>query len=281
MIEAFLTASSLEEALRLKQKGGPKTAFLAGGTEINRLGSPLSPHTVISLDRLGLDHITKAENGLVIGARSTMQDVLDSELVPAWLKHAILFCASRTRRNMATIGGNLVVQRDDSYLTPTLVAAKARLVLASLGQDGTVLEENIPIREYLAFKEHFNDSLLLSVVLNKPSRFVASLRFAVTEQSPAAVTISLGADMSSGAAHDVRLCAAVKGTGVFRLPEQEEAISNGSYVGEDAILTFTVPAVSIVDDISGTQSYKRYLLGTALATLYRTCLDSRVQGGTV
>jgi hypothetical protein len=54
---------------------------------------------------------------------------------------------------------------------------------------------------------------------------------------------SLGADMSSGAAHDVRLCAAVKGTGVFRLLNGKRRVINGSYVGEDAVLTFTVPAV--------------------------------------
>jgi CO/xanthine dehydrogenase FAD-binding subunit len=68
MIEAFLTASSLEEPwLALKQKGGPMTAFLAGGTEINRLGITTVPTYSNIVGCLGLDHITKAENGLVIG----------------------------------------------------------------------------------------------------------------------------------------------------------------------------------------------------------------------
>lgn len=279
MISTFLQASSLEEALRQKAENGPSSMFIAGGTEINRLGTSVHCSTVISLKKLGLNQIVKSGTSCTIGSCSTFQSLVESAEIPAYLKESARYCGSLQRRNMATIGGNVVLQRDDSYLMPTLVAAKARLLLANLDQDGALCEENIPIREYLGSKEHFADSLLLAVILNKPTRFVASLRFARTVQSPAAVTLALGADLSSGSAHDVRICAAVKGSGLFRLPEQEEAISNGTYEALDKELTFSIPSVQFVDDATGSQRYKRYMLGTGLAMLFRLCVESIGKGG--
>ena len=180
---------------------------------------------------------------------------------------------------MATIGGNIALQRDDSYLMSTLVAAKARLILADITLAGEYTEENIPIREYHVFGEHFVDSLVLRVLLNKPTRFVSSLRFARTVQSPAAVTVSFGADMSSGEPHDVRICAAVKGTGVIRFPELEDGVGSGSYQNPDDIGVAVSSTTVFFDDITGSASYKRYILGIALVELYRMCLETSKKGG--
>ena len=68
----------------------------------------------------------------------------------------------------------------------------------------------------------------MKIVLNKPKRFVASLRYARTMQSPAAVTIALGADISSDAPHDVRIAFAIKEWGCA-LIEVENGIMEGRY----------------------------------------------------
>ena len=68
MIKEFLTADSSEDALRKKQVAGEGGMFLAGGTEINRLKSPLSPSTVISLKGIGLGAIERGDNVVDIGA---------------------------------------------------------------------------------------------------------------------------------------------------------------------------------------------------------------------
>ncbi len=241
----------------------------------------MCPEIAISLKNTGLDTITEANGIVTIGSAVTFQDLLDSVIVPAYLKEACRFCGSLTRRYMASIGGNIILQRDDSYLLPTLVAAKARLNLADISMDGQYVEENIPIREFHAFREHFVESLLTSVVLNKPIRFVASQRFSRTQQSPAAVTIALGADVSSGEPHDVRICAAVKGTGVIRFPEIEDGISSGKFNDPQDVVEMITASSDFNDDITGSAVYKRYIVGTAIASLYRECLLSVGKGGAV
>jgi putative selenate reductase FAD-binding subunit len=278
MISRYMKAQTAREALLAIQED-KSTVFLAGGTEINRLGSAVRCSQVVSLRELGLDQVRAHERQLDIGSMVTFQEAIDHEAVPGYLREALRFCGSRTRRNMATIGGNIALSRDDSYLLPTLIAAKARLMLADVSEDGTYSQEDIPIREYHSFREHFSGSLIVGIILNKPRRFVASARFARTAQSPAAVTVSFGADISSGSAHDVRICAAIKGTGLVRLPEVEDAVSSGQYQTPADAATQAGIDIAFIDDITGSAAYKRYLLGTAVADLYRQCLAAIAKGG--
>ncbi len=281
MITEFITSASPEEALKAIQKSGERTVFLAGGTEIHRLGSSVLCNRVVSLKQSGLKSI-ESSNGIVsLGSMVTLQQAIESELVPEYLKQALRFCGSRTRRNMATIGGNVSLSRDDSYLLPTLIAAKARLLLADITDDGTYNEEDVPIREYHAFREHFAGSLIMKIVFNKPGRFVASSRFSRTVQSPAAVTVSFGADISSDSVHDLRICAAIKGSGITRLIQVEEGVSSGQLAAPEDAATLAGADIAFVDDITGSAAYKRYLLGTAVSELYRACLDAMNKGGAV
>lgn len=281
MITEFITSKSPEEALQACQRTGERTVFLAGGTEVNRLGSSVACSRVVSIKEIGLNAIETSDGIVSIGALVTLQQALESDMIPEYLKQALRFCGSRTRRNMATIGGNIALSRDDSYLLPTLIAAKARLLLADIADDGTYHEEDVPIREYHAFREHFAESLIMKIVLNKPHRFVASSRFSRTAQSPAAVTVSFGADISSDSVHDVRICAAIKGSGISRLIQVEEGVSSGQLSAPEDAATLAAADIAFVDDITGTAAYKRYILGTAVSELYRACLGAMSKGGAV
>ena len=280
MITEFIRTTSLQESLLAIQKAGEGSAFLAGGTEIQRLGSSIACTKVVSLKNLELSTIEEQKGVVSLGAMVTFQEALGCDLVPTYFKDALRFCGSRTRRNMATIGGNIALRRDDSYLLPTLIAAKARLILGDIANNGTYTEENIPIREYHSFREHFEGSLILGIILNKPQRFVASERFARTVQSPAAITVSFGADISNGTPHDIRICAAIKGSGVVRLVAVENGISNGQYHTPEDAATQAGLDIAFTDDITGSAAYKKYLLGTAVSDLYRICLETIGKGGT-
>ncbi|NLA92301.1 MAG: molybdopterin dehydrogenase [Spirochaetales bacterium] len=279
MIGEFIRTTSPRESLGALHNGGEGAQFIAGGTEILRLGSLVEAKKVVSLKGLNLSGISEEKGIVTIGATTTFQEALENEVVPPYLKEALLYCGSYTRRNMATIGGNIALRRDDSYLSPTLIAAKARLILGDIASDGKYGEENIPIREYHSFDGHFEGSLILRVVLNKPKRFVASLRYARTVQSPAALTISLGADISSGAPHDVRIAAAIKGTGVVRLIEVENGIMEGHYATVEDAAAHAGQDLVLVDDITGSGAYKKYILTASVAELYKQCLDAISKGG--
>ncbi len=112
------------EAVTLK-KEKEDALYLAGGTEDLRLGGPMKEGTeLIDINNLVPSCIERMEDGSIkVGALATLQDMIDSELIPEYFKKACRLCASFEKRNAATIGGNVGARRDDSYLTAALAAA--------------------------------------------------------------------------------------------------------------------------------------------------------------
>jgi len=279
MISEFTKGESPKQILKEVQKGEGLTRLIAGGTEVNRLGSPVVSTHLISLENLSLHSIEEKDSIITIGALVTFTELLESSIIPQYVKEAVRFCGSFTRRNMATIGGNIAATRDDSYLMPTLLAAKARVLIGDVSIDGEYNEEDIPLREYLEFRDHFNDSLILAVILNRPHRIVLSKRFARSVQSNAAVTVSFGTSLEEGMLTDFRIFAAVKGTGIVRLTQIEEGINNRQYIEpEDAAISVSQD-IAFTDDITGSAAYKRYILGSSVADLYKQSLKSVDNGG--
>ena len=87
MITNFFKPASVEEAVALKEKQ-TGSLYFGGGTEINYAGSRKQSESVISLEGLGLKTIDQDGNTLVIGASVTMQEIIDSALVPPVLQEA-------------------------------------------------------------------------------------------------------------------------------------------------------------------------------------------------
>ncbi|WP_320130616.1 FAD binding domain-containing protein [uncultured Sphaerochaeta sp.] len=276
MIQEFLIADDIKNALALK-RNNPRSIFYAGGTEINRLDSTIEAKTAISLVKLKLNTITEDGSTIHIGSMVTFQQLLDSPLVPQWLKDAAIFCGSFPKRNMATIGGNLALGRDDSYLAPVLLASRCRLCTASLTENGNYCEDNVPIREYHAYHNQFKGTLLIAFIISKAPRFIGTLRFSNTVESHAAVTVGFGASVDGeGVIDHVRMYAAVKGSGIQRLSSIENAIENGELTTETDVQLAIVGVVEAKDDFFGSSAYKRYIASESLAKLYAKFLE----GGT-
>lgn len=268
MIQEFLIAKDTEDALKLK-RNNPRSVFYAGGTEINRLNSTVDAKTAIGLSKLGLDSITDEGGSIRIGSMVTLQQLVDSDSVPQWLKDAALFCGSFTKRNMATIGGNMAMCSDHSYLAPALLASRARVLTATITEEGSYNEDNMPIREYHAYHTLFSGTLLLGFLISKDSRFVGSLRYANTLQSQAAVTVGFGATKNGeGVIDHVRVFAAVKGIGLQRLPSVENAIENGELTTKQDVQISVGHEVEAKDDTTGSSSYKRYIASEGIAQLF-------------
>lgn len=250
MADKLIIAASVEEALAAKNAD---SAFMAGGTEINRLGTSVSAGTLISVKKLEkLRGVNASEDKVWIGAATTFQEVLDSPEVPEYFKEACRFMASRTKRNMATVGGNIALLRDDSYIYPCLIAAKATVVWMQNGKK----EEGCACG-YLkkAQNGELKDALILRIGLD-PKRTVLQKRYANTEMSYSRMNLAYGCDADG---KNVSVGAALKNTGLFRLTEAETL--SGAALTEWA----KTAALPICDDMYGSEAYKRYLLGTTLA----------------
>ena len=263
MAEKLVIATSAVEAAGLKNS---ESAFLAGGTEDNRLNSSVDAATLISIGRIPeLDGISKDGECIRIGAMSTFQEILDNKLVPEYLKDACRFMGSRTKRNMATIGGNIALRRTDSYLYPTLLASHAMLDL--MDAKGNVSKKCVCC--YLKDYEELKDNLIVAVSVSKEAK-VASKRYANTVQSHAVLTVSAG--IADG---KLRVGVAAKDTALKGLCDVATALQEKNLSDADILKLIEADKdLCFKQDIFGSPEYKRYLLAVTIADLAR-----KVKGG--
>lgn len=282
MVENLIIAKNIAEAVSCKAscKASCKesSAYLAGGTEINRLNGTVDATTLVSIGRIaeldGMSYVDDPRKGscttsskfLRIGSMCTFQEIVESKDAPLWLKDACRFMASRTKRNMATIGGNVALMRDDSYLYATLLAVGSLLELVDI--EGNTMFKCT--RKYMNEHKSFKDCLIAAVLVPK-NAVVASRRYANTAESHAVLT--MGAGIVNG---ELRLAAALKGTGVFLMPHLSDLISKGATEEEVLDAAKNHSGVEVKSDMFGGEAYKRYLLGITAYDLAKKVL---AQGG--
>lgn len=259
MATKLLMAKDPAEAVGCKTA---KDAFVAGGTEVNRLGSDIAEkaETLISLKKCsGLSDIRSDGGYVTIGSMCTFQQMIESDEVPEYLKEAARFMASRTKRNMATIGGNIASLRSDSYIIPTLMAVGAVLELA--GKDGC--PGRTGIAEYIDGKGA--DLLITSVTVPSEMK-VISKRYANTAQSHAVLTMS-------AALSDEGICldGAVRNTGLLHFCDLEKAFREDPDISEEKIIEMVRDCTGLEtsDDMFGSDAYKRYLIAVTAYDLHR------------
>ena len=231
---------------------------------------------------------------------TTFQEALGSDLVPAYLKEALRYMASRTKRDMATIGGNVALMRDDSYLAATLIAAHAKLELLHWAKpdsgesvqdrsgcpdkNGSDLEEAsqvrgdqpvreaICIRRYLQHREEYQKDLITAIMV-RTDICVVSKRYANTAESHSYLTTAMG--YVDGR---FRVGVSVKNAGVFFPKEFSDSLGEDENAETFARFAKSWTGLDIPDDLYGSTAYKRYLLGVTLENLYRS-LKERISSG--
>ncbi|MBR6825510.1 MAG: FAD binding domain-containing protein [Oscillospiraceae bacterium] len=218
------------EAVQIRYANPDTTAYLAGGTDDLRLGGAAGGKELIDINALGLNTIEEKNGKIYIGALVTLQQLAESDLIPLFIKEASKFCSSFVKRNSATVGGNLALRRDDSYLAAAFCAADAKLL--ALGGKG---EKEEAVYDYL--KGHCK-CLLQYIVIDK-DRTGWVKRFGNTTASHAAVI----AAESNGI-----YALSVKGTGL--------ACGNTPDLYE---------TMEFCDDLAGSAEYKKYLAKTVFS----------------
>ena len=258
MADKFVIAATAEEAAALK---APGAAFLAGGTEINRLGSLVHPDTLISVRKIEeLKTIGACDGKIVIGSGCTFQDVIECEIVPEYIKEACHYMGSRIKRNMATIGGNIAMLRDDSYLLPTLIASGAVLML--MDAEGKTCD--VAISDYV--KGGFENALILNVAVPEKLDFISSNRQANTVESNARLTVSLSINDGK-----YKVAAVIKKAGIFVFDDLAEKLEADPEMSEAALIEWAnARELPLEDDkIFGGAAYRRYLLAVVIARMLR------------
>ena len=215
-----------QEAVNLRKEHTDTAVYLAGGTDDLRLGGAAEGKDLIDITGFDFNTIAEKDGKVYIGALCTLQDVIESELVPAFIREAAGFCASFAKRSSATVGGNLGLRRSDSYLAAALTAADA--TLKSITPHG---EQDKPVGEYL----QSDCKRLIEYVVVDKDRTGSVKRFGNTSSSHAT------------------LIAAESG-GIYALSVQGSGLVYGTTPD-------IAEQVTYVDDLTGSAAYKKYLAG--------------------
>lgn len=136
MITQYYRPKTIQEALELIAM--PDAIPLAGGTHVNNpefrkkilVQSSSAGIIAVDLQELGLNNIRKHGNTLEIDACVTLQQLLDNQHTPAYLKNAIKQEASLNIRNAATVAGTLVACDGRSSFATAILALDAKLIIA-------------------------------------------------------------------------------------------------------------------------------------------------------
>ncbi|MCS6804872.1 MAG: FAD binding domain-containing protein [Acidobacteriota bacterium] len=130
-LQRYHRPSTLSEAITALKQTPDTTAVLAGGTHLIETGSD-SITDLVDITHLGLDFIRRDASQICIGATTSLQQIIDSSVIQQ-VADGILATAcrmttvSRMRRNVSTIGGEVVAAAPSSGVTVALLALGARL----------------------------------------------------------------------------------------------------------------------------------------------------------
>ena len=263
--------NSIPEALDLyAQTGG---SYLAGGTVLlvnHHKGANIGSH-LISLERISALHgIRETEEGIVIGACTTLDEIEHSALIRE-KAFSVWQAASETGgpqiRNRATIAGNIAGGSPASDLAAPLLALGA--VLRIHGPEGS---RELPIREL--FIHVFKTSLLLGEFISElliPRNEGAISRFVkVGKRNALAVScINMAVARTSAGVWAVAVGSAAP---TPRLCSKTMAVLNEGPLDEDRLnraCEIILTEIAPIDDRWATASYRRKVCVNLLKSMVK------------
>jgi putative selenate reductase FAD-binding subunit len=271
MVKEILRPRTVAEAVRMRSR--PDSAYLGGGTWLNSMHAVASA-SLISLENLGLGSIQKEDSRCVVGATVTFQQAIDSVDAPRAVRDALALTASRTLRNMSTIGGELALRLPQSVLLPVLLALDAGVRLATR-------RKPIGFEEFL--RDHWED-LVLEVLLQDAFRPCGVARLSRTSHSPRSLVVAVSrrstvaGDGSGPVLRGLRLVAGDCQGQPVRLREVEDALEGEPLPPRDGLEEMIRAAFSPRPDMHASAEYKKYMAGVLAAELLRVSVEGETSG---
>jgi len=124
MIIEYFRPENKGEAVTLISRKSPKTYPLGGGTFLSQMRSG-EDIAVVDLQSLGMRELEIIDNTLRIGANNTLQNLLESVLIPQALRDSIDLECNFNLRQAATAGGAVASVSGKSPFNAMLISLQA------------------------------------------------------------------------------------------------------------------------------------------------------------
>ena len=252
MVIKIKRPKTVREALR--QKSAPGTAYLGGGTRLNAAPAG-GPTVLISLENLGLRTITTERDRCTIGAAATFQQIVETDGVPPAIRAAASLTASRTLRNMKTLGGELGACPDDSSIIPALLALGAEVDCAGRNQ-------LVPIDDFCSERP---SGLILSVSIEGSRRPCAVQAISRTSHSGKSLVVAVTVAAFAPTVRRIRIVVSDCRGQRVRLREVENELEGAPLPDRRRTEELVGQAFQPRPDIHASAEYKRYMAGVLIA----------------
>ncbi len=262
----YYSPDTVEEACTILADLGSDARVLAGGTDVlSKMKNELmAPKALVSLRRIeGMADITYVpEKGVVIGARATHNDLVNSPLLQQKylsISEAAHTLANNQVRNRGTIGGNLVNAVPSADLPPILIALGAQVAL--VGRYGTRI---LPLEDFFVGPNRTAiepDEILTTVVIpDQQTTGSAYFKFGL-RRSGALAVVGVAASVVAVKTHveHARIVLGAVGPVPMRAKKAEELLAGN--VASEAALEEAGRAAAAecrpISDIRGSEEYRR------------------------
>ena len=165
-----LKAKNINEALDFRASND--SVIFAGGTDLmvehlrgSNLIAKFDKPILFINDIDELKGIKEDENNIIIGALTTFDEIIKSDLTPQVLKDSASGIAGPPIRNIATIGGNICTASPSADSLPSLYAMDAVLVLKSKNS-----QREVKIKDFITGVSKTilkNDEILTHIIIPK------------------------------------------------------------------------------------------------------------------
>ncbi len=214
-VTAYWRPSSVAQAFELLAR--PGAVVVGGGTRLNA-GPTDAPVEVVDLQALHLDGIELDSGDSVrVGATTTLQQLVDSDHVPAVVREAARRELPSTLRAQATLGGCIATGDAESELLAALLVHEA---VVEVGRRGAI--EEVPLEAALAALPIRAGGVVLAVTIHTGGAAAA----ARTARTPADRAIV--AAVARATPHGRRIAL----TGVASTPRLVQAVDELAPIGD-------------------------------------------------
>ena len=279
MWKKYITAASLNEALKYLDEYNFNSKVISGGTDLflelkNRVSKPVD--ALIDISKIeNLRQIDLYENGTVhIGPNVTHNECVSSDIIKNFAPCLSMACweiGSPQIRNCGTIAGNIITASPANDTIPPLMALDAKLVLKSING-----ERIVPIKEfYRGVKDTVikPNEILVDIFFDglKENQKSIFLKYAIRKSQ--AISICNAAIILTLNNLKVQAASIILGSiapTVVNATDSEKYIIgreiNEKTINEVASLSLNV--ASPIDDIRGSASFRK----KAIIMLVKKCL---------
>ncbi len=262
----MLMPGTVPEALEMLAGNAPDAIPVAGGTNLipDLRGGRRRPGVLVNVHGLqGMQYIGQQDQYVVMGAGTTLADVLRSELIADHgpvLQEAARVFANPLIRNRATVGGNLGNASPAADTAPPLLVLDAELKLASAGDSRWV-----PLADFFV---DVCDTICRHVELItavrwpvSPPRTFSQFRKLTLRKSTAIAVVSAAIRVTlneSGRCADAVVALGAVASTPIRAYEAEEVLRGEPLTPEaiDRAAQFACTAASCIGDVRGSAPYR-------------------------